>query len=68
MEQERTEKGILIIKGNSISLESNFKIAVKGFGIKIPRLLTKNIAEVVDVKVKADLLPREKLISRQKIY
>jgi hypothetical protein len=61
-EQTRTEKGTMIVKQGSIYLQSDFMIYVKDFNVKIPSLLTQNIAEVVSVKVKATLVPIEKLV------
>jgi|ERR1051326_7470127 hypothetical protein len=65
--QLRTEKGTLTIEGNKISLASDFKIRVKDFNVKIPVLLTNHIAEVVDVTVKAELIPQEKFISENNL-
>lgn len=62
-EQVRTEKGTLTIKDNKVMIRSSFKIRVKEFNVKIPVLLIKNIAEVVDVTVSADLLPADKVMT-----
>ena len=55
MEQTRTEKGALIVTGEKIALVSTFKVQVKDFNVRIPKLLKWNIAEEVYVSVKADL-------------
>lgn len=57
--QDRVEKGTVTVRNKTISIESHFKLAVRDFDVKIPRLLVKNIAEVVDVTVKAELTPSE---------
>lgn len=41
-----------------ISLESEFKIRLEDHDVKIPRILFKKIAEEVDVKVNARLMPQ----------
>jgi polyisoprenoid-binding protein YceI len=43
--------GTLIINGTEILINSSFKLKVADYGIKVPSLYVKNIAEVVDVKV-----------------
>ena len=40
---------------NSILVTSEFEIRLDEFKIKIPKLLFKNIAEVIEVKVNAEL-------------
>ena len=43
------------INYDSILVSSEFEIRLDEFKIKIPKLLFKNIAEVIEVKVNADL-------------
>ncbi len=50
-------KGTLTKKGNEIVINSDFKIKVADYNIKVPSLYVQNIAEVVDVKVNATLEP-----------
>lgn len=50
-------KGTLTKKGNEISIESDFKIKIAEYKIKVPSLYVQNIAEVVDVNVTATLEP-----------
>lgn len=50
VEQERILKGTIHIKGDTITLESGFKVALKDHKIDIPKIVTSNIAEEVDVK------------------
>lgn len=45
--------GIITVKNGQMTATADFKVRLADHNIKIPRLLTKNIAEVVDVKVSA---------------
>lgn len=49
--------GMIIIKGNELLVNADFKIKVADYNIKVPSLYVQNIAEVVDVKVNATLEP-----------
>ena len=60
VEKEMTLTGIMKRNGNSISLVSDFKIAIKDFNITVPKLLFENIAEVIDVHVALDYKPFQK--------
>ena len=60
VEKEMTLTGIMKRNGNSISLVSDFKIAIKDFNITVPKLLFENIAEVIDVHVVLDYKPFQK--------
>ena len=51
VDQERILKGTILIKGDKITLESGFKVALKDHKIEIPKIVTSNIAEEVDIKV-----------------
>jgi hypothetical protein len=53
VEKDRTEKGVLTIKGGNITLESQMSVMVKDHKITIPKLLFENIAEKIDVKINA---------------
>lgn len=57
VDQERTIPGILVVKGNEISIQSTFNVALKDHNIAIPKLVYKNLAEVVEVKLNAVLVP-----------
>ncbi len=48
---------VVEVKEGIISLQSNFRVDLKDHKIKIPRIVFKNIAEVIDVKVNAILEP-----------
>ena len=52
-----TSKGNITIKNNKVSADATFNLNVKEYNIKIPKLLTENIAEVVEVKVQLKYEP-----------
>ena len=49
VEKQRTDKGTITIKGDSISIRSEFIVGLKDHNIKIPKLLTEYITETVKV-------------------
>lgn len=49
IEQERTITGTITIKGGKLVLNSKFKVALKDHKIKIPKAVTSNIAEEIEV-------------------
>jgi hypothetical protein len=48
------------VKGSELSLDSQFKVALKDFNITVPKLLFENIAEVVDVNLSLTYQPYHK--------
>lgn len=54
VEKERTLKGTIAVKNGKLSLESNFDVKLADHNIDIPKLVVKNIAEVIAVTVKGD--------------
>jgi polyisoprenoid-binding protein YceI len=52
-----TVKGQLIVKQGNITANSNFQVKLADHHIKIPRLVIRNIAEIVQVQVLAVYLP-----------
>ena len=48
------------MKGGEISATSTFPVKLADHGIKIPRLVIKNIAEIVQVTVAAQYKPDSK--------
>jgi polyisoprenoid-binding protein YceI len=56
---EMTITGKMRKSPSGISADAVFPIAVADFGIKVPKLLIKNIAEVVEVTVHIDYVPYE---------
>ena len=51
--KERTDKGKLTIKNGIISIQSEFKVAIKDHDIKIPKVVVTNIADTVNVNFSA---------------
>lgn len=60
VEKEITLEGTLVIKGEQITIQTNFIIHVADYNIKVPSLYVKNIAEDVTVKLNATLDPYKK--------
>jgi hypothetical protein len=60
VEKERTVNATAIVKGGEITFDSKFNVALNDHNIKIPTLLIKNIAEVVEVTVKGVLTEYKK--------
>ncbi len=59
VERERTIPGAITVKDGSITLTSAFKVRVEDHKIEIPKLVVSNIAEEIEVKVDAKLMPRK---------
>lgn len=58
--KEVTIPGTLKIKGSEITLDALFKVKLEDYKIKVPSLYVKNIAEEIDVDLKAVLEPFKK--------
>jgi len=59
------EKEVILIgrikrNGNSITIISDFKVALKDYKITVPKLLFENIAEIIDVHVSIEYKPYQK--------
>jgi hypothetical protein len=59
VEQERTIPGIITVKDGVISVQCVFKVKVADHKITIPTLVVAKIAEEIEVKVNASLLPKK---------
>jgi polyisoprenoid-binding protein YceI len=55
VEKDVTEKGTITIKSGSITINSEFNVALADYNIKIPKILWDKIAENILVKVDATL-------------
>ena len=55
---EREIEGTITIKNGVIDLKSTFNVSLKDHHIEIPKIVIKNIAEKVSVKIQATLLPK----------
>jgi hypothetical protein len=51
VEKERELPGHISLKSGKLNFNSSFPVALKDHDIKVPKLLIKNIAEVIDVQV-----------------
>ena len=60
IEKERTMDGTATIKGGEITLETKFNVAIKDHNITVPTIVVQNIAEIVEVKIKALLFELKK--------
>jgi polyisoprenoid-binding protein YceI len=60
VERDITLDGTVIIKGKEIIISSKFKIHIEDYKIKVPTIYVDNIAEDVDVKIDAVLIPFKK--------
>ncbi len=52
-----TATGTVTVKGSQITIKSVFKIRLADFDIKVPSLYIHNIAEEVEIRVDATLIP-----------
>ncbi|AMS28148.1 hypothetical protein AEM51_09180 [Bacteroidetes bacterium UKL13-3] len=59
VEQDRTIPGTISVKDGAITLLSEFKVKEVDHKIQIPKLVLAKIAEEIDVKVDAKLLPKK---------
>lgn len=55
IEQSKTIRCKLVIKGNEIKISANFKVNLEDHGIKIPTIVNQKLAEVINVRIKTSL-------------
>jgi polyisoprenoid-binding protein YceI len=55
-----TENGDLEIGDDKLTLATEFYLAIRDYNITVPTLLIKNIADTVQVRLKADYVPYKK--------
>lgn len=55
--KEVTEKGVLKIKGDKINLVVTFNIVLSDYKIRIPKVVTANIAEVIKIDMECTYSP-----------
>jgi len=60
VEKTITQPGTITVNNGDITLESSFRIAVKDYGIEIPKLVFENIADTVLVKINVAYQPYKK--------
>jgi polyisoprenoid-binding protein YceI len=58
VEQDRSLKGKIIIKSGTIQIIANFLVVLNDHKIKVPKIVVAKIAEEIDVKIDATLLPK----------
>jgi hypothetical protein len=56
IEQERIIKATIIIDGDRIGVTSVFQISLEDHDIRIPNVVNRKIAEIIDVEIQADLI------------
>ncbi len=57
--KDYSTKGTVAVKNGKMVVNATFKVKIKDHNIEIPKMVTKNIAEVVDVTVNAGYEPRK---------
>jgi len=57
VEKPVNHSGTLIIKAGTVTLKSEFNVAIKDYNITVPKIMMEKIAEVVSVKLTANYLP-----------
>ena len=60
VEKDRTIPGTITIAGQNISIDSKFDVPLKDHNIEVPKLVIKNIAEIISVKVNGNYQPYKK--------
>jgi len=60
LKQPVSTAGTLVVKDGKLSAEATFEVKPEDYGIKIPSVVRKNIAEIVQVMVAVDLAPFNK--------
>ncbi len=60
VEKDETYSGKLSVKDGKIMLSGTFKVKLKDYNIKIPSVVTYNVAEEIEVKVETTLSPFKK--------
>lgn len=53
--QNISETGTITIKNGQVNMKADFKLKIKDYKIKIPSLVGQKIAEVITIKIDADL-------------
>ena len=60
VEQLRTIEGTVTVKGEELTILSNFNVKLADHKIDVPKLVTEKIAESILVKVNAQYTPYKK--------
>jgi polyisoprenoid-binding protein YceI len=59
VEKDRTIPGVVVVKGGTVSIKTDFKVLVKDHNIEIPKLVIANIAEEIKVMIDAQLVAKK---------
>ncbi len=57
--QRRAIPGTVTVMGDTLHVEADFEVHLVDHDIKVPRVVIKNIAEVIQVRVKSKMIPAE---------
>lgn len=60
VEKEITINAVAIVKNQIISFETKFFVALKDYKIEVPKLVSQNIAEVIEITAKGTLVEFKK--------
>lgn len=60
VKQERTLEGTLTVTEGVVDLKTSFSITLKDHKIKVPKVVTKNIAEIINIKAHFICAPHKK--------
>ncbi|PCJ84684.1 MAG: hypothetical protein COA57_08880 [Flavobacteriales bacterium] len=59
VEQDRTIKGTVTVKGDRIIIDTKFQVKLEDHKIKVPKIVVKNLAEVVDLTIHLEYIPKK---------
>lgn len=48
-----TIKGSITMAGGKMNISAKFNVIIADYGIKVPSILTKNIAEIIEISITA---------------
>jgi polyisoprenoid-binding protein YceI len=60
VKKDKTYTGTVTVKGEQISVETNFPVAIKEFDITIPKVVFQNVADTIRVKLNVNFQPYKK--------
>ena len=58
VDQDVSIKTVLTIENEQVLFSSKFKVLLKDYKIKVPKIVRMNIADTIDVKVSGNLVPK----------
>lgn len=60
VEKSITQTGTVVVNNNTLSMTTEFPLAIHDYNITIPKLMFQNIADTVHVKLNVDYIPFQK--------